>query len=269
MLIYYAFGLAVIAVGAAATTGVIAPAVLRDWRNDALLRDAAANPEAEYGADFGVVDIETTPGREIADAAARMNAPSATITKRVLDIVCSLGLLAFFAPLLTLTALAIKLNSRGPILYRQKRVGYGGKEFELFKFRSMISNAEVNGPQYAAVDDTRITAVGRIIRKFRIDEIPQAINVLRGEMSFVGPRPERPEFVRELETQIPLYQCRHLIKPGITGWAQVKYEYAASVDGARNKLRYDLYYIRNFSPFFDILILLMTVRVALFGLGSR
>jgi lipopolysaccharide/colanic/teichoic acid biosynthesis glycosyltransferase len=148
-------------------------------------------------------------------------------------------------------------------------VGLGGVEFDLLKFRSMVSNAEQNGPQYASVNDSRVTPVGRIIRKFRIDEIPQAINVLRGEMSFVGPRPERPEFVRDLETEIPLYQCRHLVKPGITGWAQVKYEYAASVEGARNKLRYDLYYIRHFSPVLDLMIVLMTVRVALFGLGSR
>jgi exopolysaccharide biosynthesis polyprenyl glycosylphosphotransferase len=202
-------------------------------------------------------------------AALRIAAPSSNRIKRALDIVLSSGLVLCLAPLLVLTAAAIRLDSRGPVLYRQRRVGFGGREFEVFKFRSMIERAEANGPQYAALNDARITRVGRFIRKFRIDEIPQTINVLRGEMSFVGPRPERPEFVRELEAEIPNYHCRHLVKPGITGWAQVKYEYAASVEGARNKLRYDLYYIRHFSPVLDLKIVLMTVRVALFGLGSR
>ncbi len=267
MFVYYAFALAVVAVGAAATTSVIAPAILRDRHTNVLFRDTVSKPDG--AASHGAVDIETIAARDIAAAAARMNAPLSLTLKRILDIAFSLGLLAFLLPILALTALAIKLDSRGPILYRQRRVGFGGKEFEVFKFRSMVSNAEVNGPQYAAVNDARITPIGRIIRRFRIDEIPQAINVLRGEMSFVGPRPERPEFVSELEQEIPLYQCRHLVKPGITGWAQVKYEYAASVEGARNKLRYDLYYIRHFSPVLDLLIVLMTVRVALFGLGSR
>ncbi|WP_411817682.1 exopolysaccharide biosynthesis polyprenyl glycosylphosphotransferase [Hyphococcus sp. DH-69] len=212
---------------------------------------------------------EMAQSRELTEAAAKMNAPVSAGIKRLLDIAFSLSLLVFLAPLLLVTAALIKLDSPGPILYRQKRVGYGGRVFEVYKFRSMITNAEANGPQYAAVKDSRITRVGHVIRKFRIDEIPQAINVLRGEMSFVGPRPERPEFVLELEQEIPLYHCRHLIKPGITGWAQVKYEYAASVEGARNKLRYDLYYMRHFSPLLDLMIVLMTVRVALFGLGSR
>ncbi|GJL95562.1 MAG: hypothetical protein DHS20C05_19670 [Hyphococcus sp.] len=189
--------------------------------------------------------------------------------KRFIDISASITLIILASPLALLTALAIKLDSSGPVLYRQKRVGLRGQVFEVFKFRSMIMNAEPEGPQYARLLDDRVTRVGSVIRKFRIDEIPQAINVLRGEMSFVGPRPERPEFVKELEKEIPNYHARHIVKPGITGWAQVKYEYAATVDGAREKLRYDLFYIQNSAPLFDLVIILKTVRVALFGIGSR
>lgn len=225
-----------------------------------LLRSAPEN---------GAVDIDATDADEFHKIANAINQPRNAGSKRFFDIVLSLSLLFFLAPVLVLTAIAVKVGSPGPVLYRQRRVGYKGQEFEVFKFRSMVTDAEANGPQYAKPQDDRITGVGRIIRKFRIDEIPQTINVLRGEMSFVGPRPERPEFVKDLEQEIPLYQCRHLIKPGITGWAQVKYEYSASVEGARNKLRYDLYYMRHFSPLMDLLIVLMTVRVALFGLGAR
>jgi len=189
--------------------------------------------------------------------------------KRFIDCAASLGLLVGLAPVLLITAIAIKADSPGPVLYRQKRIGYRGRSIEVFKFRSMIVDAEKDGPQYASANDSRITRVGRIIRKLRIDEIPQTINVLRGDMSFVGPRPERPEFVALLEREIDNYHDRHMVKPGITGWAQVKYEYAASVEGAREKLRFDLFYIRHFTPLLDILIILMTVRVALFGIGSR
>lgn len=239
-------------------------------KNDAIFHREGATEFSAGGGDVPHArPDEIAQSDELREAAARMNAPISAGTKRVLDICFSLGLLIFLAPILLLTAVIIKIDSPGTILYRQKRVGFGGRVFEVYKFRSMISNAEINGPQYAALKDNRITRVGRFIRKFRIDEIPQAINVLRGEMSFVGPRPERPEFVLELEQEIPLYHCRHLIKPGITGWAQVKYEYSASVEGARNKLRYDLYYMRHFSPVMDLMIVFMTVRVALFGLGSR
>ena len=269
MFVHDAIALAVFAVGVIATSKVIAPAARLFGGADAFLRDAAGEAPVRQLPRGGAIDIDATPSLDISASAARMNQPAAVLTKRIFDVVLSLGLLAFFAPLLAVTALAIKVTSPGPVLYRQRRIGLGGREFEVFKFRSMVANAETDGPQYAAVNDRRITPVGRVIRKFRIDEIPQAINVLRGEMSFVGPRPERPEFVRELETQIPLYQCRHLVKPGITGWAQVKYEYAASVEGARNKLRFDLYYIRHFSPLLDLVIVVMTIRVALFGLGGR
>ena len=217
---------------------------------------------------FGVLEPDRMNAVAVSRSARTMAQNDAAL-KRALDIAASLGLLVAAAPMLLLIAAAIKIDSRGPVLYRQKRVGYRGRVFEVFKLRSMRVDAEQNGPQYAKIDDDRVTRVGRFIRKTRIDEIPQAINVLRGEMSFVGPRPERPEFVDLLELAIPHYHARHLVKPGITGWAQVRYEYAATVEGAREKLRYDLYYIRHYAPLLDLLIILMTVRVALFGLGSR
>jgi exopolysaccharide biosynthesis polyprenyl glycosylphosphotransferase len=221
------------------------------------------------GANTGALDLDTVDMRAVNRAAAAMTGHDISQFKRILDVVLSLGLIVSLAPLLVLTALAIKLDSRGPVLYRQRRVGKDGKLFEVYKFRSMRIDAEKDGPQYARVNDDRVTRIGRLIRKTRIDEIPQAMNVLRGEMSFVGPRPERPEFVAELERAIPHYRSRQLVKPGITGWAQVKYEYAATVEGASEKLRYDLYYIRNFTPLLDIIIIVMTIRVAVFGIGSR
>lgn len=206
---------------------------------------------------------------EIERSAAGMNTLAGAAVKRLLDIVFSTALLISLAPLIALTAIAIRLDSAGPVLYRQKRVGRGGIEFDVLKFRSMVRDAEAGGAQYASISDPRITRIGHVIRRLRIDEIPQTVNVLRGQMSFVGPRPERPEFVTALESEIPHYSSRHLIKPGITGWAQVKYEYAASIAGAREKLRYDLFYISRYTPWMDVAIVLLTVRVALFGLGSR
>src|SRR5262249_31237006 len=144
-----------------------------------------------------------------------------------------------------LVAIAIKLDSTGPVFYRQERVGKGGKVYGLWKFRSMAKNAEANGAMWAREKDDRVTRVGRILRKTRIDEMPQAFNVLFGDMSFVGPRPERPMFVAELKKQIPFYELRELVRPGITGWAQIRYSYGASVEDARNKLEFDLYYIKN------------------------
>lgn len=215
------------------------------------------------------VDLDRIEPAAYVDAADHINNGGISAFKRSVDIALSLSALLFLAPLLALVAAAIKLETPGPVIYRQKRVGFQGRLFEVYKFRSMIAEAEDDGPRYADPEDERITGLGRIIRKFRIDEIPQTINVLRGDMSFIGPRPERPEFVDELAREIPHYHCRHLIKPGITGWAQVKYEYAASVEGARNKLRYDLFYISRFSPLMDLAIIAMTARVALFGLGGR
>ena len=266
MFAVYAFAFALAAGGAAASSRFLSHAGARRRPGQSMRRDriSLAGPTFPIGTTSGGVSAE-----DYREAAGRVAAPSSGLIKRCLDILLSIGLICFLSPLLLLTAVAIRIDSRGPILYRQRRVGFGGREFSIFKFRSMRVGSEPNGPQYAAVNDARVTRVGRFIRKFRIDEIPQTINVLRGEMSFVGPRPERPEFVRELEMEIPNYHCRHLVKPGITGWAQVKYEYAATVEGARNKLRYDLYYIRHFSPALDLLIVLMTIRVALFGVGSR
>lgn len=189
--------------------------------------------------------------------------------KRLFDIAAAAGLLIVTAPVLLITAIAIRLESKGAVLYRQRRVGLNGKVFEIYKLRSMVEEAEKDGIRWAAKNDSRVTRVGKIIRKTRIDEIPQAFNVFKGEMSFVGPRPERPEFVELLEKEIPNYHLRHMVKPGITGWAQVKYVYGASVEDAREKLKFDLFYIKHFGLLRDFLIVLLTVRVALFGIGSR
>ena len=188
---------------------------------------------------------------------------------RVFDVLVSLGLLVLTLPLMLLTALLIRLDSAGPVLYRQERVGLGGASFTLLKFRSMRADAETRGPTWAQAKDPRVTRVGQFIRKVRIDELPQLLNVLRGEMSFVGPRPERSHFVEQLAAAIPHYRKRSLVKPGVTGWAQVNYPYGASIEDARMKLSYDLYYVRNRSLLLDILILVATVRVILFQEGAR
>ena len=172
-------------------------------------------------------------------------------------------------PLAAVTMILIKIESPGPVLYRQERVGKNGHLFTLMKFRSMRVDAEKEGPQWASTSDDRATRVGRVIRKIRVDEIPQFWNILRGEMSFVGPRPERPHFVSQLAQEIPYYEQRHLIAPGLTGWAQIKYPYGASVEDARQKLQYDLYYIKNQSLVLDAIILFETIKIILFGRGSR
>ena len=192
------------------------------------------------------------------------------VVKRAFDIIASLLLIALTLPLVALAALAVKLESKGPAFYRQRRVGLYNQAFDILKLRSMRVNAEVAGKaQWAAENDPRVTRVGRFIRKVRIDELPQAWTVLKGEMSFVGPRPERPQFVDELEQRLPFYAERHMVKPGITGWAQINYPYGASVEDARHKLEYDLYYAKNYSPFLDLLILLQTLRVVLWPTGAR
>lgn len=175
------------------------------------------------------------------------------------------GLLSL--PVAIATAILIKLDSRGSILYKQERTGKNGKFFTVMKFRSMRADAEKAGPVWASEDDERTTRVGRMIRKLRIDEIPQFWNILRGEMDFVGPRPERPHFVSQLAEEIPYYQQRHLIAPGLTGWAQIKYPYGASIEDARQKLQYDLYYIKNQSLMLDAIILFETIKIILFGRG--
>jgi len=192
------------------------------------------------------------------------------LVKRALDVSVSLSLLILTLPLMLLTALAIKLESPGPVFYRQERVGLNARPFTLLKFRSMRNDAEKDGvAKWASVGDARVTRVGAVIRKTRIDEIPQAINVLLGQMSFVGPRPERPAFVEVLAGEIPFYHERHSVKPGITGWAQINYPYGASVADAREKLQYDLYYVKNLSLVFDLSIVLQTVRVVLWSAGAR
>lgn len=188
-------------------------------------------------------------------------------TKRLLDITLSLALLVVASPVMALVALMIRLESRGPVIFRQARTGLGGAQFEILKFRSMTRDAERDGPQWAQDADPRITRIGRAIRLLHIDELPQLVNVLKGEMSFIGPRPERPVFNDTLEKEIPLYNLRHLVRPGITGWAQVMYPYGASVEDAREKLQYDLYYIKNYSVLLDIGIVFKTLRVVLFGTG--
>ena len=189
--------------------------------------------------------------------------------RRIGDILVSLLLMIATLPVMGLTALLIRFDSPGPVLYRQERVGLHGRVFTLLKFRSMRQDAEARGPAWAQQQDPRVTRVGAFIRRTRIDELPQLINVLKGEMGFVGPRPERPHFVDQLAEVIPFYRDRACVKPGITGWAQVNYPYGASVEDARQKLSYDLYYVKHRNLFLDVLILFATVRVILFQEGAR
>jgi sugar transferase (PEP-CTERM system associated) len=192
-----------------------------------------------------------------------------TLAKRAFDIIVSVLFLAFTLPITLIAAILVRLDSPGPIFYRQERVGQNGQTFTLMKFRSMRADAESGGPQWAAQNDARITRMGEFIRQTRIDEIPQIINVLRGDMSFIGPRPERPFFVESLSRHVPYYRERHRMKPGITGWAQINYPYGASIADAKEKMSYDLYYLKNFTIFLDVLILLQTARVVLWPAGVR
>jgi sugar transferase (PEP-CTERM system associated) len=191
-------------------------------------------------------------------------------TKRLFDVVVAAMLLILTLPVMLVTAILIKLQDGGPVLYRQVRAGKNGKPFEMLKFRSMSVTAEKDGKAVWAVqNDPRVTRIGAFIRKVRIDELPQAVNVLLGQMSFVGPRPERPEFVEELSRNIPFYRERHFVKPGITGWAQVRYPYGATEKDAREKLGFDLYYVKNHSLLLDLVIILVTAEIILFRVGSR
>jgi len=193
------------------------------------------------------------------------------VSKRIVDVVISSVILLVSLPVMIATALAIWIESgyKGSVFYDQIRVGAGGKKFSIYKFRSMIEDAELNGAQYAKEGDSRITKIGHFIRKTRIDELPQLINVLRGEMSFVGPRPERPEFVEQLNKKIPYYNLRHSLKPGITGWAQICYPYGANDEDSTQKLQFDLYYMKNYSIFLDLSVIFQTVSVVLWSKGSR
>jgi len=189
--------------------------------------------------------------------------------KRGFDVVLSTVGIVVTMPVILMISAAIKLDSPGPVLYKQERVGKDGKLFGLLKFRSMHQDAEENGPVWADVGDDRATRVGKVIRKMRLDEIPQMINVLKGEMSFVGPRPERPYFVEQLRKELPYYYQRHTLKPGITGWAQIKYPYGASKEDALEKLKYDFYYIKHISLIFDLTIIMETIKTVLLGRGAR
>jgi sugar transferase (PEP-CTERM system associated) len=193
-----------------------------------------------------------------------------TFLKHAFDVLASLILLLLSAPVMLITAIAIKLETPGPVIYRQQRVGRGGQIFNVLKFRSMFANAEDDGlPRWAVPDDNRVTRVGRFIRYMRIDELPQLFNVLAGEMSLVGPRPERPYFVERLSGQIPFYGLRHSVKPGVTGWAQVRYSYGATVEDSVRKLQFDLFYVKNHSLALDLVILIETIGVVLLGKGAR
>lgn len=189
--------------------------------------------------------------------------------KRLFDIAASGLLLLLTLPVIALFALLVKLDSKGPAFFRQTRVGLYGQTFDLIKLRSMTADAEKDGAKWAERNDPRVTRVGKFIRKVRIDELPQVWTVLKGQMSFVGPRPEVPRFVSDLEQELPYYAERHMVKPGITGWAQINYPYGASIEDARHKLEYDLYYAKNYTPFLDLLILLQTLRVVLWPEGAR
>lgn len=195
-----------------------------------------------------------------------------SISKRLFDVTASLILLTLTAPLILIAAILVKLESKGPAFYRQLRVGQFGEEFSIVKLRSMRQDAEADGKAvFAKANDDRVTRIGRFLRKTRIDELPQTWSVLKGEMSFVGPRPERRQFVEDLEQKLPYYAERHMVKPGITGWAQINYPYGANLEDSRHKLEYDLYYAKNYTPFLDILILLQTARVVLWpsAAGAR
>jgi sugar transferase (PEP-CTERM system associated) len=190
--------------------------------------------------------------------------------KRTIDLVCSLLGLVLSAPLMLLVAVVIRLDSKGPVIYRQARVGLRGRVFHVLKFRSMRIDAEAqNGAQWASTHDPRVTRIGRFLRTYRLDELPQFVNVIRGEMSFVGPRPERPVFVEQLRKEISYYDERHTVRPGLTGWAQVQYQYGASVEDAARKLEYDLFYLKNMSVLFDCAIIFKTVGIVLTGHGGR
>lgn len=195
---------------------------------------------------------------------------SRKLVKRVLDLAFAAVLFVIAVPVMILAAIIIRLESRGPVIFKQVRVGENGREFNIYKFRSMRQDAEAkSGPVWAGAQDNRVTKVGKFIRKTRIDELPQLVNVLKGDMSFVGPRPERPFFVAKLKDEIPYYSMRTVVKPGLTGWAQIKYPYGATVDDAVQKLQYDIYYIKNMSPLMDIMIFLSTIKVVLTGKGAR
>lgn len=218
----------------------------------------------------GRVDLDTlNPSWLIFSDGFSSTRALSSAAKRLFDILVSGLLLLLTFPIIALFALLVKIDSKGPAFFHQQRVGLYGQKFTLVKLRSMRTDAEKDGAKWADKDDDRITRVGRFIRKVRIDELPQVWTVLKGQMSFVGPRPEVPAFVADLDDKLPYYAERHMVKPGITGWAQINYPYGASIEDARQKLEYDLYYAKNYTPFLDLLILLQTLRVILWPEGAR
>ena len=220
-----------------------------------------------YEREMGLIDVQLLqPGWMLYSDGFNFS-HSSLMAKRLFDLVLASVFLCLLWPFMLLTAIAVKLESKGPALYHQVRVGLNGKQFRIYKFRSMRQDAEKNGAVWAQKNDNRVTRVGAFIRNTRLDELPQIYNVLVGQMSFVGPRPERPEFVKSLSEQIPYYEMRHKVKPGLMGWAQLKYPYGASVEDAKNKLQYDLYYTKNHSFMMDILIMIQTVEIILLGKG--
>ncbi|MBV1795871.1 TIGR03013 family XrtA/PEP-CTERM system glycosyltransferase [Siccirubricoccus sp. G192] len=253
---------------------VVAP----DERRGMAMRDllacrTAGFPVAEYLGflenEIGRVDLKRLELGWLLYADGFAAGPLDHVLKRALDIGVSLAVLLLTSPILLAAAAVVKLGDGGPVLYRQERVTRGGRVFRIMKLRTMRVDAERAGAVWAAERDPRVTRAGRLLRRSRIDELPQLFNVLNGDMSFVGPRPERPEFTRELATKLPLYNERHLVRAGLTGWAQVNYPYGASLDDARSKLSYDLYYVKNAGVLFDLLIILQTFRVVLWPSGVR
>ncbi|QKG71436.1 TIGR03013 family XrtA/PEP-CTERM system glycosyltransferase [Erythrobacter mangrovi] len=252
---------------------------LQERRNSLPLKDLLnVKTKGVYVNDFssfieretGRVDLDTlNPSWLIFSDGFSAGRRLSSIGKRIFDILVSLLILVVGLPMIAIFAAAVKLESRGQAFFRQTRVGLYGQSFDLPKLRSMRIDAEADGAKWAEEDDPRTTRVGRIIRKVRIDELPQVWSVLKGEMSFVGPRPEVPRFVSDLERELPYYAERHVVKPGITGWTQINYPYGASIEDARHKLEYDLYYAKNYTPFLDLLILLQTARVILWPEGAR
>lgn len=218
----------------------------------------------------GKIDVGSLyPSWLIFSEGFRLN-PTFLLVRRVVSVLASLACLIVFLPLIPFIILAIKLDSAGAATYRQERVGRNGVVFSCYKFRTMRADAEADtGPTWATDDDPRITRVGRVLRYARLDEIPQLYNVLRGDMGFIGPRPERPEFVEKLSREIPYYQLRHIVRPGITGWAQIRYKYGSSVEDALQKLQYDLFYIKNMSLGLDFWIIVQTIKVILLGRGAQ
>ena len=218
----------------------------------------------------GILPLEAINASWMIFAEGFTQGSSRDVVKRLFDLLVSGSFLLFTLPIMLLAGALIRMESRGPVFYTQERIGQFGHPFTIFKFRSMFTDAEKDGlPVWARQKDDRTTRVGRFIRRSRIDELPQILNVFLGHMSFVGPRPERPYFVNELAAQIPYYHARHSVKPGITGWAQVKFPYGASVEDAMNKLQYDLYYVKNHSLFLDLMVLLQTTQVVVLGKGVR